>query len=321
MSLNWSLHFTYFLHFVKAGNATQTNKIAIWQNLFLGIFGPVLPLIGSSLFLMPKLNQSDQQRHERWPVRCSFRSVTKLWRGTKPLGLQTLLNDAHQRALRRGYKQFWLKKKKKNCARLALHHWGASSGYVGVIIRGRAKRLGLNEWERLRLRRILNERKENGSAEYIYRQRLPAWRMLQHPGYVTERFDVPQRDGTRDLRLDVWSRRWTAAVVVTLVVSSSRCRSGSSSSSSRSGIEAFEEGESAPRAGRIPMYVWKVCQYVKRVRIFWTVCVWEVSGSGLVGGWRGVCSRHVTAMYDTAWSDAFQEILFDVNVIHVNSAR
>lgn len=87
-------------------------------------------------------------------------------------------------------------------------------------------------------------------------------------------------------------------VVVAVVVSS--CNSGSSGCSSRSGIEAFEEGGSDPRAGRIPMYVWKVCQYVKRAHVFRTACVWEVSGSGLVGRWRGVCSRHVTAMYDTA---------------------
>lgn len=34
-----------------------------------------------------------------------------------------------------------------------------------------------------------------------------------------------------------------------------------------------------------------------------------------------MCYRHVTAMYDTAWSDGFQEILFDVKIIHVNSVR
>lgn len=49
------------------------------------------------------------------------------------------------------------------------------------------------------------------------------------------------------------------------------------------------------------------------------VCVfWKWGVGGVV---RPVIGKHVTAMYDTAWSDCFQEILFDVNIIHVNSAR
>lgn len=47
------------------------------------------------------------------------------------------------------------------------------------------------------------------------------------------------------------------------------------------------------------MYGRSVSTY--RERVFSArVCVWKVSGSGLGGGRRGVCSRHVTAMYDTA---------------------
>ena len=69
--------------------------------------------------------------------------------------------------------------------------------------------------------------------------------------------------------------------------------------------------------------------YVRRVSVY-SVRLWvgegdereerERGGGGEMerGGMR---SRHVTAMYDTAWSDGFQEILFEVNIIHVNSVR
>lgn len=77
-------------------------------------------------------------------------------------------------------------------------------------------------------------------------------------------------------------------------------------------MEAFEGGGSDPRAGRIPMYVWKVCQYVQSVRVFCThVCLgseqkrdgWLVGdGRGVVPGMSQPCTIRIDQMLSKKFS-------------------
>lgn len=109
----------------------------------------------------------------------------------------------------------------------------------------------------------------------------------------------------------LWMQHGTSTHVqhrcLNISVSSSSC---SSSSSGMASLKCLD----------LPSYTWRIPMYVR------CVCGgdWDELGKknkrkkrkkNRRGG--GGCYRHVTAMYDAAWSDGFQKILFDVNIIHV----